>query len=130
MSTGKYAVRLSLCRIRGESYYHAYMMKLRHTAELFTFGEDSAEKFREILERKPAAKTYYQRQLQIRHQSRIRNLNRSPNQIRNLKSPRKEYQRHKLAGAADFTYLIAKEWGKSLIYRGHPPLFYSAYLTY
>lgn len=42
-----------------ESYYHAYMMKLRHTAELFTFGEDSAEKFREILERKPAAKTYY-----------------------------------------------------------------------
>lgn len=31
-----------------------------------------------------------------------------------------------LVGAADFTYLIAKEWGKSLIYRGVPPLFYSA----
>ena len=33
--------------------------KLKHSAELFTFGEDSAEKFREILEQKPAAKTYY-----------------------------------------------------------------------
>lgn len=42
-----------------ESYYYAYIMKLKHLAELFTFGEDSAEKFREILERKPAAKTYY-----------------------------------------------------------------------
>ncbi len=42
-----------------ESYYYAYMMKLKHLAELFTFGEDSAEKFQEILERKPAAKTYY-----------------------------------------------------------------------
>lgn len=31
------------------------MMNLKHLAELFTFGEDSAEKFREILERKPAA---------------------------------------------------------------------------
>lgn len=35
------------------------MMKLKQSAELFVFGEDSAEKFREILERKPAAKTYY-----------------------------------------------------------------------
>ncbi len=35
-----------------------------------------------------------------------------------------------LTEVADFTYLIAKEWGKSLIYRGLPPLFYSAYLTY
>lgn len=42
-----------------ESYYHAYMMKLKRSAELFVFGEDSREKLREILERKPAAKTYY-----------------------------------------------------------------------
>ncbi len=42
-----------------ESYYHAYIMKLKRAVELFAFGEDSMEKFREILERKPAAKTYY-----------------------------------------------------------------------
>jgi len=42
-----------------EDYYYAHMMKLKHSAELFTFGKDNAEKFREILEQKPAAKTYY-----------------------------------------------------------------------
>lgn len=39
-----------------EAYCHAHMMKLKQSAELFTFGEDNAEKFREILERKPAAR--------------------------------------------------------------------------
>ncbi len=42
-----------------EDYYYAHMMKLKHSAELFTFGKDSVEKFRKILEQKPAAKTYY-----------------------------------------------------------------------
>ena len=42
-----------------ESYYHAHMMKLKNSAELFTFGKDSAEKFQKILEQKPATKTYY-----------------------------------------------------------------------
>ena len=42
-----------------ESYYYAYMMKLKKSTELFVFGEDSVDKFREILEQKPTAKTYY-----------------------------------------------------------------------
>ncbi len=53
------AVRWVLSYGCNESYYYAYMTKLKRSAELFVFGKDSTEKFREILERKPAAKTYY-----------------------------------------------------------------------
>ncbi len=52
-------IRWILAYSCSESYYYAYMMKLKRAAELFAFGEDSTEKLRVILERKPAAKTYY-----------------------------------------------------------------------